>query len=149
MQHSTLCFNSNRKIWRSCWRSCWYGQQFRSSFNWLIKTSNCLNHYLLVAKLYTHGLLSVSLRPIFPYFSNHTHRTKINQCFSNRSKTGLGVVQGSILGPLIFKINFIDMFYECADPYDIENYADNRNSYGCASIMIQLLLTSRWALYVV
>ena len=32
------------------------------------------------------------------------------------------VTQGSILGPLIFNINMIDLFYECEEN-DIANYA--------------------------
>ena len=41
-----------------------------------------------------------------------TQRTKINGCFSTRSNIEYGVLQGSILGPLIFNINMIDLFYE-------------------------------------
>ena len=87
-------------------------------------TSNeCLDHSLLVAKLYWYGLSPLPLKLIFSYFSNRTHHTKIKECFSNRSKKiEYGVPQGLILGPLLFTINSIDMFNECED-YDIENYA--------------------------
>ena len=47
-------------------------------------------------------------------------------------KIECGVPQGSILGPLIFNINSIDMFYGCENS-DIENYADDKTPYPCAS----------------
>ena len=41
---------------------------------------------------------------IFSYLSNQAHRTKINQCFSERSTIKHGVAQGSI-----------DLFNECEE----------------------------------
>ena len=49
---------------------------------------------------------------ILSYLSNRTHRTKINECFSERSGIEHGVPQGSILGYLLFNIDLIDLFYE-------------------------------------
>ena len=97
----------------------------------LSKAFDCLDHSLLVAKLYWYGLSFLSLQLIFSYFGNHTHRTKIKECFSKRSKIEYGVPQVSILGPLLFNINLIDMFYKCEDS-DIENYADDTTPYACA-----------------
>ena len=55
---------------------------------------------------------------IFSYMSIATHRTKINKCFSERSRTEHGVPQG-----LLFNIDLIDLFYECEES-DIASYAD-------------------------
>ena len=54
------------------------------------------------------------------------------KCFSNRLKIECGVPQGSILGPFLFNINSIDIFYKCEDS-DIEKYADNTTQYACTS----------------
>ena len=68
---------------------------------------------------------------IFTYLSNRTHRTKINECFSERSRIEHGVPQGSILGPLLFNIDLIDLFYECEES-NIASYADDTTPYSCA-----------------
>ena len=41
------------------------------------------------------------------------------------------VLQGSILGHLLFNINLIDLFYECEES-NIASYADDTTSYSCA-----------------
>ena len=101
----------------------------------LSEAFDCFDHFLLVPKLHWYELSPLSLKLIFSYFSNCTHRTKIKECLSNRiqfNKIEYGVPQSSILGPLLFNINSIDMFYEYEDS-DIENYADDTTPCACAS----------------
>ena len=62
---------------------------------------------------------SSSLIIISSYLKHKTQRTKINDCFSTRSNIEDGVPQGSILGPLLFNINMIDLFHVCEEN-DIE-----------------------------
>ena len=59
---------------------------------------------------------------IFSYLSNRTHRTKTNGCFSERS----------VLGPLLFNFDLIDLFYKY-EKSNIASYADDTTPYFCAS----------------
>ena len=69
----------------------------------------------------------LSINMIFSYLNNQTHRTKINECFSERYRIEHGVPQGSILG-LLFNIDLIDLLYECEES-NIANYADDTTPY--------------------
>ena len=68
---------------------------------------------------------------ILSYLNNQIHRTRINECFSERSRLEHSVPQDSILGPLLFNIDLVDLFYECGES-NIASYADNINPYSCA-----------------
>ena len=98
----------------------------------LSKAFDCIDHKLLIAKLYEYGVLSSALNIISSYLKHRTQRTKINECFSTRSNIEHGVPQGSILGPLLFNINMIELFYECEEN-DTANYADDTTPYSCGN----------------
>ena len=106
------------------------GNEFGALLTDLSKAFDCINHPLLIAKLYNYGVSPLSIN-IFSYLSNRTHRTKISEFFSERSKIEHGVPQDSILGPLLFDINLIDLFYECEES-NIASYADDTTPYSCA-----------------
>ena len=97
----------------------------------LSKAFDCINHPLLIAKLYNYGVSPLSINIFFSYLNNRTHRTKINECFSERSRIEHGVPQGSILGPLLFNIDLIDLFYESGER-NIASYTDDTTPYSCA-----------------
>ena len=107
------------------------GYEFGALLTDLSKAFDCINHPLLIAKLYNYGVSPLSINLIFSYLNNRTHRTKINNCFSERSIIEHGVPQGSILGPLLFNIDLIDLFYECEES-NIASYADDTTPYSCA-----------------
>ena len=75
--------------------------------------------------------LSLSINMIFSYLSNQKHRTKINGCLSERSRIECVWPQGSILGPLAFNLDLIDLFYKCEEIY-IAGYPDDTTPYSCA-----------------
>ena len=57
-------------------------------------------------------------------------RIKINSSFRTWSKIENVVPQGSILGPLLFNINTLDMFFEQKD-VNFAAYADDNTPYVC------------------
>ena len=97
-----------------------------------MKAFDCIDHKILIAKLYEYGVSPSALNIISSYLKHKTQWTKINDCFSTRSNIEYGVPQGSILGPLLFNINMIDFFYECEEN-DIANYADDTTPYSCGT----------------
>ena len=121
------------------------GNKFGALLTDLSKAFDWLDHSLLVAKLHWYGISPVLLKLIFSYFSDRTHRTKIKEYFSNRLKIKNGVPQGSILGPLHFNTNLVDMYYEYEDS-DTENYADDTTPHACApdinTVIFELRITA-------
>ena len=105
------------------------GNQFGALLTDLSKAFDCINHKFLIAKLSEYGVSSPALNVLSSYLKHRTQRTKINDCFSTRSNIEYGVPQGSILGPLLFNINMIDLFYASKEN-DITNYADDKTPYS-------------------
>ena len=91
------------------------------------KAFDCINYPLLIAKLYSYGVSHLSISMIFSYLSNWTHRTEINEY--NMVWIEHGVPQSSILGPLVFNIDLIDLFYHCEES-NITSYADDTTPYS-------------------
>ena len=63
-------------------------------------------------------------------------RVPLRLQFSDFSKVLLGsqfgVPQGSALGPLLFNIDMINLFYKCEDS-NVASYADDIKLYSCAT----------------
>ena len=94
----------------------------------LSKAFDCLSHELLIAKLYAYGVDHSSLKLIYSYLHNRYQRVRINSTFSSWSQILTGVPQGSILGPLLFNIYLIYLFFFTEDS-NIINYADDNTPF--------------------
>ena len=107
------------------------GNKFGALLTDLSKVFNCIDHKLLIAKLFWYGVSPSLLNLVFSYLSNRTQRVKIKTSYSDKSNMEYGVPQGSISGPLLFNIDLIDLFFECDDS-EIASYADDTTPYSCA-----------------
>ena len=59
----------------------------------------------------------------------HFMHMRVNNSFSRRSIIEYGITQGSVLDPLLFNIDLINLFYECEDS-NIVNYANDTTPYA-------------------
>ena len=90
----------------------------------LSNVSDCITHDLIIAKLEAYGFQIDTLRLVYDYLSNRKQRVKLNETFSSWKDLEYGAPQGSILGPLLFKIHLSDLFY-FLDDLHIASYADD------------------------
>ena len=62
------------------------GNEFAIFLTDLSQAFGCINHPLLIAKMYNFGVSPLSINIIFSYLSNPTRQTKIKEDFSERSR---------------------------------------------------------------
>ena len=113
----------------------------------LSKAYDCIPHQLLIAKLeaYERMVYIKSLNLLAYYLSERKQRTKIGSVFSEWWKIICGIPQGSILGPHLFNIFIIDLFFfvlKC----DICNFADDNTTYSCNKLLSKILANLRFDL---
>lgn len=65
---------------------------------------------MLFNKLNKAGIRGKALDLFRNYLTRRTQRVGINDTFSNSTKINMGVVHGSVLGPLLFVIYINDLF---------------------------------------
>ena len=69
-------------------------------------------HDLLIAKLSAYGLNGNALKYIYTYLKNRKQCVQINNVCSDFKDIISGVLQGSIVGPMLF-IAFLNNFFFC------------------------------------
>ena len=105
----------------------------------LSKAIDTINHELLLIKLNAYGFDKNSLEVMRNYLSNHWQRTKINTTFSSWSALLKGVLQGSVMGPILFNIFLNDLFLILKGT-DVCNFADDTSSHACDISFDELLM---------
>ena len=96
----------------------------------LSKAFDTINHQVLIAKLSAYCFNNESLKLIQSCLTNRWQITKINKSFSRWTELLQGVLQGSVLGPLLFNIYLNDLFL-LADYTEVCNFADKTIFFGC------------------
>ena len=125
-RHSTQhCLLNHLEKWK--W-SVDKGKSFGAILTDQSKAFDCLDHKLLTAKLNAYGFDLPALRLIHDYLSNRKQRTKIDDKYSSWSEILFGVLQGSILGLLLFNILLADLFFIVQD-IDIASHADDTTPF--------------------
>ena len=81
-------------------------------------------------KLCAYGFNKEPLKLLHNYSSNRWHRTKVNKQFSSWQELIQGLLQGSVLGPLLFNLYLNDLFY-LAESTNVCNFADDTTLYAC------------------
>ena len=92
----------------------------------LSKAFDCLQHDLIIAKLHAYGFEIQTLKLIYSYLSNRFQSVRVKDTYSSANKVKYDVPQGSLLGAILFNIQFNDIF-DIIDEAEFYNYADDNN----------------------
>ena len=94
------------------------------------KAFDVVSHNKLFARLNSYGIQGVLLLWLQTFLCGRTHQTKVNSSLSEQADLISGVVQGSVIGPLMFLI-FINELVEILEKHGIKVkfYADDAKIY--------------------
>ena len=85
----------------------------------------------------------MSLRVIHAYINDKIQVTKVGSFYSETLQVIYGVSQGSILGPLFFNANLIDIFLAEHYKSDFSNYGDDTTPCKCSITFLKLCQNQR------
>ena len=92
----------------------------------LKKAFDCVDHDVLVKKMYYYGIRGLALQLFQSYLTNRTQIRKVDQTMSNTRTVKCGIPQGSNLGPLLFLL-YINDLPNCLTSSSTIMFADDTN----------------------
>ena len=104
----------------------------------LSKAFHCIPHDLLLAKLAAYGVDENLLCYIYSYLLNRKQCVRINNINSDFLNVVSGVLQGSIVGPILFNCFFSDFFYVIKTA-NAHNFADDNTLSAFANNIKNLI----------
>ena len=104
----------------------------------LSKAFDCLQHDLIIAKLHACGFDMQALKLIYSYLSNRIQSVKVKDVYSSTSTVLSGIPEGSLLGVILFNIQFNDIF-DITDESGLYNFADDNNLSAIGDVKHNML----------
>ena len=75
------------------------------------KAFECISQDLIVAKFEAYGIEKETPRLIYSYLKRRKHCVKINNTYTDYNEIIYGVLQSSILGPILFDLSINYLFF--------------------------------------
>ena len=103
----------------------------------LSKAFDCINHDILVEKLFSYGIRGTVLKWIISYLNNRKQYVCVDKIYSQPADITVGVPQGSNLGPLLFLLYINDIQY-ASDIFSPILFADDTSLFLSGRDPVQL-----------
>ena len=107
----------------------------------LSQVFDCLSHKLIIANSNAYGFSLSELKLMQSYLSERKQRTKKNQAYNSWEEIVFEVPEGSILSPILFKIELIDLFF-VEQIVDLASYSDANTIYDAGGNIAEVIFSS-------